>query len=68
MFLAFDAVADELDSDKFYKKIENFNPEVVFIECSTPSFDQDIYNAGLIKNLGCKVFSSALTFLLSQKN
>ena len=66
--LAFDAVADELDSDKFYKKIENFNPEVVFIECSTPSFDQDIYNAGLIKTLAAKFFSSALTFLLSQKN
>lgn len=54
--LAFDAVAEELDSHGFYHKIDQFKPDVVFMECATPSFDQDVYNAGLIKNLGCKVF------------
>ena len=54
--LAFDAVAEELNSDEFCNKINIFKPEAVFMECSTPSFEQDIVNAKKIKKLGFKVF------------
>ena len=54
--LAFDAVADELNSEQFIEKLVDEKPDVIFMECSTPSFEQDISNGLKLKEKGFKVF------------
>ena len=65
--LAFDAVAEELNSDEFCNKINIFKPEAVFMECSTPSFEQDIVNAKKIKKLDLRYLYLEHTYQLLQK-
>ena len=47
--LAFDGVADELNSEQFIEKLVDEKPDVIFMECSTPSFEQDISNGLKLK-------------------
>lgn len=44
-----DAVAEEYDSGKFVSAVSNERPDICFIETSTPTINQDIKNARLLK-------------------
>ncbi|HDD72711.1 MAG TPA: radical SAM protein [Candidatus Aenigmarchaeota archaeon] len=52
-----DAVADELDNRSYVKAVEKQNPDICFIETSTPTINIDLESTKLLKeNLDTRVF------------
>lgn len=51
-----DAVAEELDSERFLERVTSFTPDNVFLETSTPTLDQDLGNARAIHKAGYPVY------------
>jgi len=46
-----DTLAEEINETNFLEKVENFSPDLVVMECSTPSIDIDYYNAEKVKEV-----------------
>lgn len=51
-----DAPADGLSTDDVFNKLDNFNPDLVVVDTSTPSIYSDVNVAGLIKEKHPKSF------------
>ncbi len=51
-----DAVLEELSINDFAEKVKEINPEMVVIECSTPSIEYDLSSAKAIKKILKKAF------------
>jgi radical SAM superfamily enzyme YgiQ (UPF0313 family) len=46
-----DAIADNLDEGNFLNRVRKYSPDLIVMECSTPSIEVDFKNAEKIKNM-----------------